>query len=217
MKVIFSTLFQFVVRPDEDIELKVIDDIVDMCFTVIDDLRDDLNGVLARTESDRQFTGIENMDIMYSELEVRVTFLTEQTCHFQIRKKTLALFLNFGSTDPAFGLNKYFLGSLMKMFKFLHGALPTALFYLLFAPTTVHNNCGKIWIYHFSHTSFSSEVINWHRLSQVSVTSLEDAQELKPLSRALYALLTCRNLKSAMPWTKNTIFNLMEEVTSEFN
>uniref|UniRef100_A0A8R1DUW4 FBXO47 ARM repeats region domain-containing protein n=1 Tax=Caenorhabditis japonica TaxID=281687 RepID=A0A8R1DUW4_CAEJA len=170
---------------DEDIVTDQIDDLVTMVLSVVPTLRIDLDNVIKRADEDRQLGGLENLNILQTE--------------FETRTRTIALFLSNGSGDPSFGLNKFFLSSLMKVFKIRHDSLPTSLFYLLFAPTTIYQN---------------SEVVNWHRLSQISVSSLDDAQELKPLSKALYALLLCRNLKNALPWTRNTIFNLMEEVTT---
>ncbi|CAB04206.2 FBXO47 ARM repeats region domain-containing protein [Caenorhabditis elegans] len=175
----------FTNRPDEDIVLEQIDDIVAMLLALVSGLKDDLSAVLFTPETDRELEELDNMPILREEMK--------------LRKKTLNLFLNNGSSDPAHGVNKYFLSSLMKVFKTAHNALPTALFYLLFSPTTIQDD---------------EEVIHWHRLSLLSVVTSEEAEELKPLSRAMCALIQCRNLKHVLPWSKNTIFNLMEEITT---
>ncbi|EGT55140.1 hypothetical protein CAEBREN_31986 [Caenorhabditis brenneri] len=178
-------IYAFALRPDEELDLDEIDDIISMVFSVVGSLKDELNGVINRPDIERSLENRDNLHIWYYEME--------------LRNRTLALFLNNGSADPAYGLNKYFLGSLLKLFKDIHGVLPTAIFYLLYSPTIIHEN---------------EEVIHWHRLSLVSVMNSEDASELKPFARAIYGLLLCRKMHSLSPWTKNTIFNLMEEVTT---
>ncbi|EFP01000.1 CRE-PROM-1 protein [Caenorhabditis remanei] len=175
----------FAIRPDEEVMMDQIDDIVDMVFSVVGSLKDELNSVLVRPDVERQLENRDNLHVWFYEIE--------------LRRRTLALFLNNGTADPALGLNKYFLSSLMKIFKDLRGAMPTALFYLLFSPTIFHEN---------------EEVIDFHRLSQISVLDMEDTVELKQFTRAIYALLRCKQLNNSVPWSKNTVFNLMEEITT---
>lgn len=175
----------FALRPDEEVNMTEIECIVSLVFSIVGSLKDELSGVIKRPDVERNLESRENLHIWFYEME--------------LRNRVQALFLQNGSLDPAYGLNKFFLSSLMKVYKDSEGILPTSLFYLLFSPTIIHEN---------------EEVIHWHRLSQLSVMTFDDALELKPFSRALYGLLQCRKLNNTAPWSKNAIFNLMEEVTT---
>ncbi|PIC53111.1 hypothetical protein B9Z55_000295 [Caenorhabditis nigoni] len=175
----------FALRPDDEIVMEEIDDIVTLVFSIVGSLAHALNGVVTRPDVERNLENTENAHIWFYEMELRKTVLT--------------LFLHNGVTDPAVGLNKFFLSSILRKFKEAHGTVPTSLIYLLFSPTTIYEG---------------EEVIHWHRLSQISVVDYDDALELNPLARAMFALLQCKKLNNTLPWTKNTIFNLMEEITT---
>lgn len=185
MTALGKMIHAFSTRPDTEINIEHIDDTVELVFSVVGSLKDELNSVVARPDEERSLENVENLHIWFYEMEVR--------------KRVHALFLSNGSDDPSRGLNKFFLSSMLKVFKDIHTTCPTSLFFLLFAPTTIREG---------------EEVINWHRLSQLSALEEADSQELKPLARALGALLKCRKLSFTVPWTKNCIFNLMEEITT---
>uniref|UniRef100_A0A1I7U602 F-box domain-containing protein n=1 Tax=Caenorhabditis tropicalis TaxID=1561998 RepID=A0A1I7U602_9PELO len=178
-------IYAFALRPDEQIDFSEIEDIVKMVLSVAGCLRDEIISAMRRSDFERNLGNREHLHVWFYEME--------------LRKRITSLFLNNGSMDPAYGLNKFFLSCLMKILKEIDAVLPTSIFFLLFAPTTLHEN---------------DEVIHWHRLSEISVMTSEEARQLRPLARALYGLLQCRKLSIECPWSKNTVFNLMEEITT---
>lgn len=63
-------IYQFTNRPDEDIVLEQIDDIVAMLLALVSGLKDDLSAVLFTPETDRELEELDNMPILREEMKV---------------------------------------------------------------------------------------------------------------------------------------------------
>ncbi|CAI5441636.1 unnamed protein product [Caenorhabditis angaria] len=117
-----------------------------------------------------------------------------------VRKTIKNLFLSNMDTDPNSESNRCFLSFFLNEFKHKGMSKLSKLMYLLFAPT--------IRIRHH-------EIIHWSRFSELVVTTEDEAQSvLKPMANALRALMECKRSSAEKPWMKNSIFNLMEEMTT---
>ncbi|CAD6184309.1 unnamed protein product [Caenorhabditis auriculariae] len=118
----------------------------------------------------------------------------------KVRVNLTSLFLNHRGMDFQHESNRFWLSALMNVYKKAGTRIQSKLLYLLFAPM---------------RTQGGQEVVHWDLFGDFAVQTHQQAiSMLRDISSALQALMLTKKANTELSWTKNAVFNLMEEVTT---
>ncbi|CAB3408317.1 unnamed protein product [Caenorhabditis bovis] len=163
---------------------------VKMGFSLNNDLENDLKNIVFKKDEEHR-----NLDHRITAKSMKI--LEEE---FKVRQMIRDLFLNNRFSDPDIDTNRHFLTCLIASYKSSGTDAQSRFLYLLYAPTREIRGI---------------EVINWHAFADLVIHTEDEAtSNLRPLASALKALVVSKKTGNKFSWSKNSVFNLMEEVTT---